>query len=66
MQADTERELRHNLEEAQEGLVEEWQAHEVTKKALAESREREKVLSEELRQAYVVIQALNEQLALRS
>ena len=65
MQADTERELRHNLEEAQKGLVKEFQAHQQTKTILADMKLSEDTLREQLRQAHLVIAMLNEQLALR-
>lgn len=59
---DTEWELRHNLGEAQIGLVKEFQEHQKTKRELLEARKEIETLKEHLRQAYVGMEALNYEL----
>lgn len=54
----------HNLEQAQMGLVKEFQDHQKTKAELKAAKERIATLEEHLRQAYVVIEALNGKLSL--
>jgi chromosome segregation ATPase len=73
MAENTEWELRHNLEQAQTGLVQEFQDHQETKrraasleKKLIDAVNERETLKEQLRQAHVVIQMLNERLALKS
>lgn len=64
MLTDTERELRHNLDQAQTGLVQEFQERQATKLKLAEAHKEIETLKEHLRQAYVAIEMLNEKLSL--
>lgn len=62
----SEWELRHNLEQAQTGLVKEFQRASSLEKKLLEAVNEREALREQLRQAYVVIEMLNEKLALKS